>query len=128
MSGIIIDRLNKLIEQHGITQRDLANEVGVTEVSVSRYVHGTRTPRGDILVKIAMVLHTTAEYLTGLDDMFVAEKRRRGYWKREIRQISDNSQSGSYEWITCSVCGEPPQRPWQLTDYCPYCGSRMETR
>ena len=42
--------------------------VDVSEVSMSRYIHGERMPKGDVLVKIAKALQTTPEYLTGIED------------------------------------------------------------
>lgn len=56
-------RLAQLLKSHGMTQRALADAVGVSEVSVSRYIRGDRTPRAPILTKIARKLHTTADYL-----------------------------------------------------------------
>ena len=44
----VSENFGKLIVQRckelGISRRDMADEAGLTEVSVSRYVHGTRTP------------------------------------------------------------------------------------
>lgn len=34
----------KRCKELGISQRDMADKAGLTKVSVSRYVHGTRTP------------------------------------------------------------------------------------
>lgn len=52
-----------------IKQRDLADRLGMSEVSVSRYVHGQRMPKGNILVEMARVLNTTPEYLTGTEGL-----------------------------------------------------------
>ena len=38
-------RISDLLKQNGLAQKDLAQQVGVTEVSMSRYVNGDRTPR-----------------------------------------------------------------------------------
>ena len=56
-------RISELLDQYGLTQRELAERVGVTEVSMSRYIRGDRMPRGPILANIAAALHTTPEYL-----------------------------------------------------------------
>ena len=47
----------------------LAEKIGITEASLSRYVNGMRTPRKHNLAEIARVLKTTPEYLTGNDGM-----------------------------------------------------------
>ena len=56
-------RISELLKQYGLSQRELAEIVGVTEVSMSRYIRGDRVPRGPILANIAAALHTTPEYL-----------------------------------------------------------------
>lgn len=62
-------RLKEELVINNIKQRDLANRVGVTEVSMSRYCNGTRMPRRHILVKIASVLNITPEYLTNTEGL-----------------------------------------------------------
>ena len=59
-------RFKEEMIKSGMKQKELAQKVGVTEVSISRYVSGERQPRGIILVKIAEALSTTPEYLCGL--------------------------------------------------------------
>lgn len=46
-----------------MTQRELAEKIGTTEVSVSRYVTGQRVPSGPLLFKIARALGCTVEDL-----------------------------------------------------------------
>ena len=60
-------RISDLLEQQGLTQHELAQKAGVTDVSMSRYISGDRTPKAPILSNIAKVLHTTSEYLLGHD-------------------------------------------------------------
>ena len=61
-------RLQTELIRNDLTQRKLGEKVGVTEVSVSRYIHGSRMPRANTLVKMAKALHTTPEYLAGIED------------------------------------------------------------
>lgn len=82
--NIIPERLKELLDKFGVTQRDLAEAVGVTEVSMSRYICGTRTPRGYVLVRMAKTLHTTPEYLMGLE---VTEDPEQAY-NRVFRAVS----------------------------------------
>ena len=63
MTNSLGERISELLNQYGLTQRELAEKVGVTEVSMSRYIRGDRMPRGPILANIAAALHTTPEYL-----------------------------------------------------------------
>lgn len=58
-------RIAELLQKNGLTQRELAEQVGVTEVSMSRYISGDRTPKGPIIANIATALHTTTDYILG---------------------------------------------------------------
>lgn len=58
-------RLAKLLQAKRMTQKELAETVGVTEATISRYMSGDRIPRGSILSNIATVLDTTSDYLLG---------------------------------------------------------------
>lgn len=58
-------RLQEELLRNDMQQVDLAEMVGVTQVSMSRYFTGQRTPKGPILVKMATALGVTPEYLTG---------------------------------------------------------------
>ena len=57
-------RIAELLEKNGLTQRELAEKVGVTEVSMSRYISNDRTP-----ANIATALHTTSDYLLGTEEV-----------------------------------------------------------
>lgn len=51
------------LEKRGKTQRELADEVGATTVSISRYISGSRVPSGPLLYKIARALRCSVEEL-----------------------------------------------------------------
>lgn len=61
-------RIEKVLERSGISQRDLANRIGVDESIVSRIIKGERTPKSDVLANIATALHTTSDYLLGIEN------------------------------------------------------------
>lgn len=65
MNKTLGGRISELLEKNGMTQRELAVLVNVTEVSMSRYIKGDRVPRGPIIANIAKALHTTSDYLLG---------------------------------------------------------------
>lgn len=56
-------RLRDLLNERGMTQRRLAEQVGCTEAAISHYVKGDRVPRARVLAKIAATLQTTSDYL-----------------------------------------------------------------
>ena len=62
------ERIAGLLEQLGITQRELANRIGITEVSMSRYIRGDRTPKGPVIANMATALNTTTDYLLGVGE------------------------------------------------------------
>jgi transcriptional regulator with XRE-family HTH domain len=64
-NNIIGERIAGLLREQGKTQKELAEQVGTTEVSISRYIKGDRVPKGPILANIAKALHTTTDYLVG---------------------------------------------------------------
>ncbi len=61
-------RIANLLKERGMTQKELAANVGATEAAISKYVKGEREPRAEILANIATVLHTTSEALLGMED------------------------------------------------------------
>lgn len=60
-------RIKELLDQRGITQKELSKKTGITESAISHYVKGDRVPRGANLVKIAKALGTTADDLLSGD-------------------------------------------------------------
>ncbi len=60
-------RITETLKKSGITQKELAGRIGVTEAVVSRYVSGDREPKPDILANIATALHTTSDFLLGIE-------------------------------------------------------------
>lgn len=61
-------RLERLLDEQNMTQRELAHKVGVTEVTIGRYVKDTREPKGYALADIAQALNTSTDYLLGRTD------------------------------------------------------------
>lgn len=59
------ERIAELLNKSGMTQRELADLIGVTEVSMSRYISNDRTPKGPVIANLATALHTTTDYLLG---------------------------------------------------------------
>lgn len=58
----VADQLSK----KGMSQRELAEKAGITEVSISRYISGARVPKATVILAIAKVLHVTCDYLLGV--------------------------------------------------------------
>lgn len=85
------ERIKTLIDEQGIKQRDLADKIGVTEVSVSRYVHDQRTPKAPVIAKIARELHTTIDFLLGQEE----EDADGGSYDKAMRDIKKHAHAWS---------------------------------
>ena len=48
--------LNKLMREAGYTQKELAEDTGLAESTISRYMKGTQVPKATAIVNIASVL------------------------------------------------------------------------
>ncbi len=48
-----------------MTQSQLAESIGVTRATMSRYISGDRVPNGETVANIATALRTTSDYLLG---------------------------------------------------------------
>lgn len=70
MKNVFGERITEARLSLGLMQWELAEKMGITEVSMSRYVKGNRIPRADIVVKAANVLNVTTDYLLGVDDIY----------------------------------------------------------
>ena len=57
------EKVVMLLKKNNMTQRELANKVGITEACLSRYIGEKRTPKGTVIDNIANVLYTTTDYL-----------------------------------------------------------------
>lgn len=66
MDSIFTQRLSEELRKNRITQKELANNIGITEVSISRYMNGSRVPRSSVVANIAAVLHVSTDYLLSL--------------------------------------------------------------
>lgn len=63
-----VDRLKAVREQRQLTQRDLANRVGISDQQIYRYESGSNEPTADILTRISQELEVSSDFLLGLVD------------------------------------------------------------
>lgn len=52
----INDKIKELMIAAGLSQKELAEKASITEASMSKYLSGGRTPRIDVVVKLANAL------------------------------------------------------------------------
>lgn len=60
--------LQEAREAGGLTQQDLAEQVGVTQPQIARWETGEREPRVRVAVRLAEVLGTTANAIWAVED------------------------------------------------------------
>lgn len=59
------NRLKDLLESHDLSQRQLAKEIGVSNVTIYRIVHGQENVMLDVLIKLADYFGVSIDWLVG---------------------------------------------------------------
>lgn len=65
---VFCERLKDLREEQNLSTRQLAKEIGVTNISISRWEREERIPNIENLVAIAKYFKVSTDYLCGLED------------------------------------------------------------
>ncbi len=60
------EKLKELIDELGVTQKTFAKTVGVSESTLSGYIHTTREPDMSTLAQISKTLNVSADFLLDL--------------------------------------------------------------
>ena len=61
------DKIKYQREQNHLTQKELADKIGVTKSVVSYYELQERSPSPEILIKLSRIFHVTTDYLLGIE-------------------------------------------------------------
>ena len=62
-------RLKEAREKKALTQVEVAQRAGITEVCYQRYESGDRIPRADVAIRIAKTVGRSVEWLFGADHL-----------------------------------------------------------
>lgn len=65
------DNLKDMLKDYGMTQKDLANETGLSKSTISQYINKQKVPSMKAIVNIANVLDITTDELINLDERIV---------------------------------------------------------
>ena len=88
MGKTLGERISEMLRKQGIQQKELAERIGITEAAMSRYIAGTREPKPDVIANMATALHTTSDYLLGIEnDAFNYHQVRRMVASRNNRVL-----------------------------------------
>ena len=72
------ERILKLLDEMGYTQREFATMIGVSEGALSRYLKDDREPKMEVIANMATALNTTTDYLlSGKEDKQTFEETYR---------------------------------------------------
>ena len=61
----IKERLKRLRKENGVSQKEVADYIGVSVSAYSNYEQGIREPLLDVLLKLSNFFDTTCDYLLG---------------------------------------------------------------
>lgn len=89
-------RVNNLLDELKISQKQLAKLSGISESSISRYLAGEMKPRIDIVVNIAKALKVPTTYLTGEIKLNVTNSPFEDTYQivaRNKKQLNDNEKT-----------------------------------
>ncbi len=89
---MIGERLSEIRKDHGHTQVDLANLLGVTLSTVRSWEQEKSSPSHDLLVAICRLYHISSDYLLGLSDVdpvYERERKRKRFTERELAALRD---------------------------------------
>jgi len=78
-------RLSKIRKEKKISQKELADKIGITSAAVGQYERGERKPSLEILIGLAQHFNISISYLLGLSD----EERTTEQIKKEINKSNE---------------------------------------
>ena len=87
----IAERISEVLSKKGITQKELADKAGITQVSLSRYLNGERVPKANILVQISNALGVSCDYLVGI-------QRKENTEDENIMKLIINTELGGFNF------------------------------
>ena len=78
------DRIRELREKNDMTQSELAKRLSITRSSVNAWELSLSIPSSKSLPELCKVLHTTSDYLLGMDDTELLSLK---YYSDDEREI-----------------------------------------
>jgi transcriptional regulator with XRE-family HTH domain len=70
MEVLLGSRLKELREEKGLTQKEVATQLGLHSVTYLHYVKDQREPPLTVLMQMALFFDVSADYLLGLTDEY----------------------------------------------------------
>lgn len=79
-------QLRSLMEEDGITQRQLAKELNISATTLNGYVQNRRQPDAKTMIRLASYFNTTTDYIFGITT--IREPMARPYNPDEQRLVN----------------------------------------
>ena len=138
--GGLMTNLKRIIDEKGVQQRWLAEQVGVTVVSMSRYVSGERIPKAPLAIRMADVLGVDVKELYRWEPEERTEERtethacdlisRQETVAALMETFKRNTTTAIRAKLTVEALPSAPQRTGRWIDHaeegyveCPFCHS-----
>lgn len=96
------DRLRKLRERRGLSQRELSRRCDLGETSVYRFEHNLVEPAADAVARLARELRVSMDYLMGLSDKETGQLSENALTPEEQAYV-DLYRSGGFDAISAYV-------------------------
>jgi len=81
------ERIVFLREKRGISQKTLAEQLGITAASLSRYENNIYYPKGSIIISLSTLLHTSTDYLLGMTNNYQSKEETLSLTEKELNLL-----------------------------------------
>lgn len=85
------DRISEILTKKNMSQKELSEKTGITQVSISRYINNERIPKGPTIVKIGNALGVSCDYLLGIQN--------RKTEKKNTMKLTLQTELGGFDFI-----------------------------
>lgn len=84
------NNLKELRQKYKMTQKELAEKVGVTKSVISYYELQERAPSPEVLIKLSKIFHITTDYLLGIEHKHIIDVS--GLQPEELKLVEEMVQ------------------------------------
>ncbi len=102
VSMALKDKLKSLRTESGMTQETVAEKLGVSSQTVSKWERGLLSPDISLLPKIAILFHCSIDSIFEMDSLWGIEHRKN--FKDKIRELNEkNDYEGTYKALISEI-------------------------
>jgi DNA-binding helix-turn-helix protein len=102
------DKLILALRNKNISQKELADRIGVTQATISRYITGLSTPTSGTLQKLSRELNLPINYFFTVDGLAIQEKQDNDIRviQRAREKMSDTDKQRMMDILRIAFCKE----------------------